>query len=160
MDFYNQFNEINQNNELFNIDVEHIEDLNFDKLLEKGILETNKRELQISHNNFTIFWYFLNCMNKFEVINWFKNPILSNLSNDDNISFIQKKILDLSEYNKNKIHSICVYYINREYELVANSLYNPNIYWNWAKEFEDTILKKIKSKLMEIEILEKKIQSI
>jgi len=160
MEFYNQFNEINQNNELFNIDVKHIEDLNFDKLLEKGILETNKRELQISHNNLTIFWYFLNCMNKFEVINWFKNPILSNLSNDDNISFIQKKILDLSEYNKNKIHSICVYYINREYELVANSLYNPNIYWNWAKEFEDTILKKIKNKLMEIEIIERKIQSI
>jgi hypothetical protein len=160
MEFYNQFNEINQNNELFNIDVKHIEDLNFDKLLEKGILETNKRELQISHNNLTIFWYFLNCMNKFEVINWFKNPILSNLSNDDNISFIQKKILDLSEYNKNKIHSICVYYINREYELVANSLYNPNIYWNWAKEFEDTILKKIKNRLMEIEIIERKIQSI
>ena len=160
MEFYNQFNEINQNNELFNIDVKHIEDLNFDKLLEKGILETNKRELQISHNNLTIFWYFLNCMNKFEVINWFKNPILSNLSNDDNISFIQKKILDLSEYNKNKIDSICVYYINREYELVANSLYNPNIYWNWAKEFEDTILKKIKNRLMEIEIIERKIQSI
>ena len=38
MEFYNQFNEINQNNELFNIDVKHIEDLNFDKLLEKGIL--------------------------------------------------------------------------------------------------------------------------
>ena len=160
MDFYNQFNEINQNNELFNIDVEHIEDLNFDKLLEKGILETNKRELQISHKNHTIFWYFLNCINKFEVINWFKNPILSNLSNDDNISFIQKKILDLSEYNKTKIHSICVYYVNREYEILANSLYNPSICLNWAKEFEDIILQKIKSRLIEIEMLEKKIQSI
>ena len=150
MDFDNQFN----------INPEYLVDLKFNKFLEKGILETNKRELQISHNNLTIFWYFLNCINKFEVINWFKNPILSNLSNDDNISFIQKKILDLSEYNKNKIYSICVYYVNREYELIANNEHNPNIYWSWAKEFEDIILKKIKNRLMEIEIIEKKIQLI